>query len=85
MIGDFAVTATGLGASGTVEVVGSDAAVQVASGTEGMLQVDVVVRYSGDLDLNRIMRVCRMSRTDGGMGVGIYVSCPFVICLNTSL
>ena len=80
-IGDFAITATGLGASGTVEIVGSDAPEQVASGTEGMLQVDVVVRYSGDLDLDHIMRVCRTSRSDGSMGVGIYVSLSFPDCI----
>ncbi len=73
LMGDFALTATGLGSSGTLEMVGSESPSDVQGGTEGFVQVDVVVRYSGDQELDGIMRVCSMVRGDGGVGIGIYV------------
>ena len=74
LVGDFAITATGLGASGTVEMVGSDTSGPVVNGTEGVVEVDVIVQYSSEQDLDSTMRVCKMTRGDGGVGVGIYVS-----------
>jgi len=72
--GDLAITATGLGASGTLEIVGSDSSDMVANGTEGTVVVDVVVRYSGPQELNDMMKVCRMVKGGPDAGVGIYVS-----------
>lgn len=71
---DFAITARGLGASGTVEFVGSDAPSQLQGSAEGTIQVDVVARYAGSLDLDGLIMVCSMVRSDGGSGIGIYVS-----------
>lgn len=77
LMGDFAINATGLGASGTLEIVGSDSPDSVVgSGTEGVLQVDVVVQYSGSQQVGEIMKVGRMVRRNGAVGVGIYVSSP---------
>ncbi|KAK8853502.1 hypothetical protein IAR55_004209 [Kwoniella newhampshirensis] len=67
------INARGLGSSGTVTFIGSDASEQLTtSGQEGHILVDVVVRYAGFQDLSTIMRVCQMARGDGGVGVGVY-------------
>lgn len=69
----------GLGSSGTVQVIGSDAADEtIDGGYEGATRVDVVVRYNGEQDLSSIMRVCQMqSQTNGSYGIGVFVSSAF--------
>lgn len=51
---------------------------------EGVITVDVIVRYAGSQTLSDMMRVCQMTRNDGGVGVGIYV-CLFKICVRIVL
>ncbi|WVW86498.1 hypothetical protein I302_108547 [Kwoniella bestiolae CBS 10118] len=70
---DLFVNARGFGSSGTLQIVGSDGPEAVLmSGEEGKILIDVVVRYSGQQDLNTMMRVCKMTRGEDGVGVGIY-------------
>ncbi|WVR09697.1 hypothetical protein IAU60_006773 [Kwoniella sp. DSM 27419] len=70
---DLFIQAHGLASSGTLTFVGADAAEPlIASGVEGQILVDVIVRYSGSQSLGDMMRVCNMTRGDGGLGIGIY-------------
>lgn len=64
----------GLGSSGTITFLGSegDEELQQEAG-EGVITVDVIIRYAGPQALDDMMRVCEMARDDGGVGVGIYV------------
>lgn len=72
---DFTFIARGLGASGTVEIVGTDAPPEVlADGREGVMRVEVIALYSGQQDLEDIVRVCELSRGDDGVGLGVFVS-----------
>ena len=72
---DFFLIGRGLGSTGTTSFIGSDGpAMIISSGEEGKVLVDVVVRYAGPQHLSTMMRVCQMTRQDGGVGVGIYVS-----------
>ena len=73
-IPDFTFVARGLGASGTVEIVGVDSPQSVISaGKEGNLTVEVIAEYSGVQNLDDIIKVCTLQR-DSGIGIGIYVS-----------
>lgn len=78
---NFFFNARGLGSSGTITFLGSEGneALKQEAG-EGLITVDVIVRYAGPQTLNDMMRVCEMTRNDGGVGVGIYVSL-FKICV----
>lgn len=81
----FFFNARGLGSSGTITFLGSegDEALKQEAG-EGVITVDVIVRYAGSQTLSDMMRVCQMTRNDGGVGVGIYV-CLFKICVRIVL
>ncbi|ORY25431.1 hypothetical protein BCR39DRAFT_544074 [Naematelia encephala] len=75
LLSDFLITARGLGSSGTIEFVGTEASETVLEGgAEGMIRVDVVIRYSGAQNLSDMMRVCQMVRGDGAQSVGIYTA-----------
>lgn len=71
---NFFFNGRGLGSSGTITFLGSegDEGLQQEAG-EGVITVDVIVRYAGPQALDDMMRVCEMARNDGGVGVGIYV------------
>ncbi|WVQ66817.1 uncharacterized protein L199_005008 [Kwoniella botswanensis] len=70
---DLFVNARGFGSSGTLQFLGSDdPQAVITSGEEGKILIDVVVRYSGGQDLSTMMRVCKMTRGEDGVGVGIY-------------
>ena len=72
---DLQFIARGLGSSGTIEIVGSDAPEEVlANGKEGVMRIEVVAMYSGPQDLDSIVRVCQMSTGDKSIGIGIFVS-----------
>ncbi|OXC67291.1 hypothetical protein AYX13_04209 [Cryptococcus neoformans] len=70
---NFFFNGRGLGSSGTITFLGSegDEGLQQEAG-EGVITVDVIVRYAGPQALDDMMRVCEMARNDGGVGVGIY-------------
>ncbi|WRT69922.1 uncharacterized protein IL334_006913 [Kwoniella shivajii] len=70
---DIFINSRGFGSSGSIHFLGSDGPEAViSSGQEGQILIDVVVRYSGNQDLNTMMKVCKMSRGSDGVGVGIY-------------
>lgn len=72
---DFTFIARGLGASGTIEIVGSDAPEEVINnGKEGVMRVEVILRYSGPQDVEDLVRVCELGRGDEGIGLGVFVS-----------
>lgn len=76
MLPEFTFIARGLGSSGTVEIVGTDAPPEVlADGKEGVMRVEVIATYSGQQDLEDIVRVCQLSRGNKGIGLGVFVSC----------
>ncbi|BEJ15288.1 hypothetical protein CspHIS471_0410550 [Cutaneotrichosporon sp. HIS471] len=67
------VLARGLAATGTVEIVGSNAPSGVIyGGEEGMVKIDVLARYQSGEELSDVARVCHMAREDGSQGVGIF-------------
>lgn len=67
------VIARGLAATGTVEIVGTNApAGVIAGGEEGFVKVDVLARYSVGQDLKEVANVCQMKKEDGSAGVGIF-------------
>lgn len=70
---DLYVIARGLAATGTVEIVGSNAPQGVIDGgEEGVVKIDVLARYASGEDLEKVANVCQMTREDGSTGVGIY-------------
>lgn len=70
------ILSRGIASSGTVEIIGRDAADEVIQGgSEGNVRVDVVVQYGGAQGVAGIMRVCEVTQAGGGVGVGVYVSC----------
>ncbi|CAK9787444.1 hypothetical protein CC85DRAFT_288584 [Cutaneotrichosporon oleaginosum] len=67
------VLARGLAATGTVEIVGSNAPSGVIhGGEEGVVKIDVLARYQADQELAHVARVCHLQREDGSSGVGIF-------------
>jgi hypothetical protein len=55
--------------------VGSDAPKEVInSGKEGVMRVEVVLRYSGVQEVEDLVRVCELARGDEGIGLGVFVS-----------
>jgi hypothetical protein len=75
MLPEFTFIARGLGSSGTVEIVGTEAPAQVlADGKEGVMRVEVIALYSGQQDLEDVVRVCELSRGIEGIGLGVFVS-----------
>ncbi|OCF31593.1 hypothetical protein I316_06792 [Kwoniella heveanensis BCC8398] len=70
---DLFVKTQGLGSTGTTTFLGVDGPEQlITSGVEGKILIDVIVRYAGAQELDTMMRVCKMTRGDSGVGVGIY-------------
>lgn len=67
------VIARGLAATGTVEIVGSNAPEEViGGGKEGVVKIDVLARYAVGQDLEDVANVCQMTREDGSSGIGIF-------------
>jgi hypothetical protein len=67
------VVARGIAATGTVEIVGSNAPPGVIrGGEEGIVKVDVLTRYKAGETLDSVARVCHLKREDGSKGVGIF-------------
>lgn len=72
---DFTFIARGLGSSGTIELVGTDSPPEVLQdGKEGMVVIEVVALYGGVQDLDSIIRVCQLTTSTSGVGLGIFVS-----------
>ena len=72
---DLFILTRGLGAWGTVAMIGSDApAALIDSGNETMIRVDVVMRYQGIQDPNVMVRIGEMTKDDGSRGIGLFVS-----------
>ncbi|WWC64911.1 uncharacterized protein I303_107525 [Kwoniella dejecticola CBS 10117] len=70
---DLFINARGFGSSGHLDFIGSDGPEAiVTSGEEGKILMDVITKYAGDQDLTTMMRVCKMTRGDSGVGIGIY-------------
>ncbi|WVQ94998.1 hypothetical protein IAU59_002090 [Kwoniella sp. CBS 9459] len=70
---DLFIKTQGLGSTGTATFLGVDGPEQlITSGVEGKILIDVIVRYAGVQDLETMMRVCKMTRGDNGVGVAIY-------------
>jgi hypothetical protein len=68
--------AHGLAASGTVEFIGADSPPSIKDGAEeGAILVDVLARSPKDRPLNTLAKICKLKRSDGSEGVGIFVSC----------
>lgn len=67
------VFASGLAATGTVEIVGSNARSGVIyGGEEGMVKIDVLTRYQAGEDVSDVARICHLAREDGSQGLGIF-------------
>lgn len=72
---DLPIISRGIASSGTVEWIGSDSDSSIINGgSEGNVRIDVIVQYGGYQDIKGIMKVCQLSRPDGTLGVGVYVS-----------
>ncbi|WVQ76683.1 hypothetical protein IAR50_006357 [Cryptococcus sp. DSM 104548] len=70
---DLFINARGLGSTGTITFIGSDGDDDLKnSAPEQGITVDVIVKYAGVQTLDSMMRVCEMTRGQGGVGVGVY-------------
>lgn len=80
---DFSILSSGIGSAGTLQFIGADAPTEIVNGgKEGVITVDVVVRYAGPQNLTTMVNVCQMDR-ENSTGVGIFVSLLAPASLST--